>query len=273
MACRLLENNAGTLVTESFISFSKPKQKRGCMTEIWKRHLTDQDLRVLETYGFDNCNGGGQRPALLVIDMTYKFLGDRDEPIEQAVRERRTACGNMGWRTIPATGRLLDAAHAKGVPVIYTRGVEPQARAPLGALGVASLKNVKPDSERNTNLRQSYQIIDEIAPGPNDIVVEKQKPSAFLGTPLTSLLIALRVDSLYLTGCATGGCVRATAVDAFSHNYRTTVVEDCCFDRFESSHAMALFDLGCKYAEIANSDAVIGRIGKMPAELFASERI
>ena len=239
------------------------------MSDVWRQYLTDQDKKVLEIYGFDNFNGAGNRPALLVIDMTYKFLGDRPEPIEQAARIRREACGHLGWRAVPAIRRIIDAARSKGLPVIYTKGVDSGKRAPIAHFGAPSVKTVKATPELRNDLRESYQIIDEIAPTSTDIIVEKQKPSAFFGTPLISLLIALRIDSLYLTGCATGGCVRATAVDAFTHNYPTTLVADCCFDRFEASHAMALFDLGCKYAEIIDSDAAIDRISALPNGLFA----
>jgi maleamate amidohydrolase len=205
-----------------------------------------------------------------VIDMTYKFLGDRPEPIEQAVRTRRTACGNLGWKTVPAFRRVLDAARSKSVPVIYTTGVEIEERPAVENFGARPLKTSNAIETPRKNLRRSYQIIEELTPKPADIVLQKQKPSAFFGTPLISTLIALKVDSLYITGCATGGCVRATAVDAFNHNYHSTVIADCCFDRFEASHAMALFDLGCKYAEIAESATVLPRISAMSNGLFGS---
>lgn len=240
------------------------------MRHLWEQYLTEQDRKVLEVYGFENNNGVGDKPALLVIDMTYKFLGDQPEPIEQAVHTRRTACGNLGWQTVPAFRRVLDAARSKGVPVIYTTGVEIEERPAVENFGARPLKTSNAIEKPRRNLRKSYQIIDEIAPKPADIVLQKQKPSAFFGTPLISILIALKVDSLYITGCATGGCVRATTVDAFMHNYHSTVIADCCFDRFEASHAMALFDLGCKYAEIAESAAVLPRISAMPQGLFGS---
>ena len=81
--------------------------------------------------------------------------------------------------------------------------------------------------------------------------------------------MALRVDSLFVTGGATSGCVRASAVDAFSNNYPCTLIADCCFDRFEASHVMSLFDLGAKYAEIATSREAIARISALPDGLFA----
>ena len=120
------------------------------------------------------------------------------------------------------------------------------------------------------NLRDGNEIVDEIAPAADDIVLRKTKPSAFFGTPLLSQLVALRVDSLFITGGATSGCVRASAVDAFSNNYPATLIADCCFDRFEASHVMSLFDLGAKYAEIASSTEAIARIKALPSGLFGN---
>jgi nicotinamidase-related amidase len=96
----------------------------------------------------------------------------------------------------------------------------------------------------------------------------KTKPSAFFGTPLLSQLVALKVDSLFITGGVTSGCVRASTVDAFSNNFRTTLIADCCFDRFEASHVMTLFDMGVKYAAVASSSDAIARIEALPDGLF-----
>ena len=86
-------------------------------------------------------------------------------------------------------------------------------------------------------------VVDEIAPGPRDILIQKQKPSAFYATPLQSYLTLLGCDSLLVAGATTSGCVRATVLDAFSSNYRVAVVEDACFDRSQASHAVSLCDM------------------------------
>jgi nicotinamidase-related amidase len=74
----------------------------------------------------------------------------------------------------------------------------------------------------------------------------------------------LDVDTIILTGCTTSGCIRATALDAFSYNFRTIVVEECCFDRFLSSHAMNLFDLNTKYADVLPVSEIIDYIDGLP---------
>ena len=65
-----------------------------------------------------------------------------------------------------------------------------------------------------------------------------------------SHLIDLGVDTVVATGCTTSGCVRGTVVDAFSYNFRVAVPEDCVYDRSEISHAVNLFDMSEKYADV-----------------------
>ena len=81
--------------------------------------------------------------------------------------------------------------------------------------------------------RDPDEIVSELAPQPQDIVVYKQKPSVFRSN-LISYLTLLGCDSLIVTGCTTSGCVRATVVDAFSYNIRVAVTEDACLDRSEA---------------------------------------
>jgi maleamate amidohydrolase len=113
-----------------------------------------------------------------------------------------------------------------------------------------------------------YTIVREIAPQPRDLVILKHKPSAFFGTPLSSFLVQLGVDSLLLTGTTTSGCVRATAVDAFSNNYRVAVIEEACFDRSQASHAMSLCDLHEKYADVVQLEDAMRFMSSLPSEMF-----
>ena len=94
------------------------------------------------------------------------------------------------------------------------------------------------------------KIVDEIAPIKGELVISKDKPSVFFGTCLTSHLVQLGLDSLLVCGCTTSGCVRATVIDAFSYNYKLAVIEEGVFDRGEVSHAINLFDMNAKYADV-----------------------
>ena len=99
-------------------------------------------------------------------------------------------------------------------------------------------------------------------------MVYKQKPSGFFGTNLSAYLTLLGCDSVIVTGTTTSGCVRATAVDAFSLNYRVILPEEGCFDRSEASHAISLCDMHAKYADVVKTAEVLEYLNGLPPGLF-----
>ena len=181
--------------------------------------------------------GFGERPAVLVVDMTRAFVEDRfplgsskaGEPCAQAIR------------------RLLDVARPLGIPVVYARY---DAFATDAEWGRWLDKGT--GAEPNSPMRspEAHEIVDLLEPRPGDVVVTKGKPSAFFGTQLASVLTYFKVDTAIVTGMVTSGCVRATVVDAFSHNHRVIVPIECVADRSETTHQLNLFDMDMKYADV-----------------------
>jgi maleamate amidohydrolase len=112
------------------------------------------------------------------------------------------------------------------------------------------------------------QIVDEIAPGPQDIVILKQKPSGFFGTNMASYLTLLGCDSVIVTGTTTSGCVRATVLDAFSNNYRVALAEEGCFDRSQASHAINLCDMNAKYADVVKCAEVLAFFDTLQSGMY-----
>ena len=158
--------------------------------------------------------------------------------------------------------KLAEAARAKGIPVIYSTG---DGREDGWDRGGWAWKNSRQNEdlkapEARTSNRDGNDIMDEIAPGPKDIVIRKLKPSVFNGTPLMRHINDLGADSLIVTGTTTSGCVRATVIDAFSLNLRVTIAEEGCFDRSEASHAINLCDMNAKYADVIGTDEVLEHI-------------
>ena len=80
------------------------------------------------------------------------------------------------------------------------------------------------------------------------------------GTPLTAHLTQLGIQSVIICGETTSGCVRASAVDAYSHGYHVVLVEECCFDRSLLSHKVNLFDMHHKYADVMHTDEVVAHL-------------
>jgi nicotinamidase-related amidase len=228
---------------------------------IWDDYITDLDRRVYEKAGFGSSAGFGSRPAILVIDVQYRTVGEGREPILEAMDTYPTAVGERGWAAVDKIRELLEAARPKGVPVLYPV-VERKDRFDTGRW-----KDKIPgmDSDEHRIGQRGTQIVEEVAPEPGDIVVSKRYASAFFGTPLMTYLNDLDVDTLVVTGCTTSGCVRATVMDAFSYAFRVIVPEDAVYDRGQASHAINLFDMSQKYADILTTDEVISFFDGLPA--------
>jgi maleamate amidohydrolase len=234
---------------------------------IWNQFLTERDKAVFGGAGYGARAGFGKRPALLVIDVNYAFCGDKREPIQQSIKRWRNSCGEEAWDGVAVIKKLAAASRAKGLPVIYTTGIRREDNWDSGSW---SWKNNRSNESPRTTVSNldGNEIVADIAPEPQDIVIKKQKPSGFFGTNLLSYLVLLGADSLLITGTTTSGCVRASVLDAFSNNYRCTVVEDGCFDRSQASHAINLCDMNAKYADVMKSDEVLTYIDGLPSGLF-----
>jgi nicotinamidase-related amidase len=234
---------------------------------IWNRFLTERDRQVFAAGGFGARQGFGKRPAILVVDVNYNFCGDRPEPILESIKRWRNSCGEEAWEGIKAIKRLLSAGRAKGLPVIYTTGIRRADNWDAGGWAWKNRRTKERTQASGTNT-SGDTIVPDIAPEPSDILIYKQKPSAFYGTPLMSYITLLGADSLLLVGTTTSGCVRATVLDAFSTNLKVAVVEEGCFDRSQASHAINLCDMHAKYADVVKLDEVLSFISTLPANMF-----
>lgn len=215
----------------------------------WDGLLTERDELVFAKAGFGARQGFGQRPAVIVIDVNYNFTGETRLPILEGVEISRTHCGEEAWDAVAALQRLLASAREASVPIFYTTNMARHHAVDTGRL---STKNLRTLNDTDEAYRRRNRIHDDIAPHDTDVVIEKDKASAFFGTNLVGFLTERRIDQVILTGTSTSGCVRATAVDAWSYNFNAAVVEECVFDRGQTSHKMALFDMNAKYADVVS---------------------
>jgi maleamate amidohydrolase len=194
--------------------------------------MTDE-TEIFRAQGFARTLGVGAAPALVVVDFQVGFT-------DAAV------FGGGGINAaIRKTVRLLALARARGWPVAHTRTVYAEDGSDCGVFvakvpALAKLTETNPDS----------QIVPELAPARGELVVRKRQASAFFGTGFSGWLALRRVDTLFVAGCTTSGCVRATVVDACAHDVRPIVVTDCVGDRAAGPHEASLFDMRQKYADL-----------------------
>ena len=141
-----------------------------------------------------------------------------------------------------------------GLPIFYSRRDD---RSHPTKRGVWNLKLGTADTFEYTTDPKADAWPDAYGPREEDVVVLKNKPSPFFGTPLESWLRYAGIDSLVVIGISTSGCVRAGVTDAFNHNFRVTVIEDCCGDRSPTAHRANLFDMDMKMADVEPLDAVL----------------
>ena len=211
--------------------------------ERWRGYVPDADLATYAKGAFGNAIGMGARAALLNIDTTWMF-----------VDPQYAMCGRDNPALKAALVRITDTFRALGLPIYYSRRDD---RSHPTRRGIWNHKLGNANEFQYTSDPRADEWPPEYAPRRTDIVILKNKPSAFFETPLESFLRYDGIDTVVMVGVSTSGCVRAAATDAFSHNFRVIVVEEACGDRAESAHRANLFDLDMKFADVEKIDDVI----------------
>ncbi len=147
--------------------------------------------------------------AIIVVDMLK----------DNVYTESHSGMGAQARKIIPNIQHLLTIAREKGMPVIFAND------AFLPSDFIFRETGVKPHAIIGT---EGASVIDEFGPEESDIILEKRRFSAFLGTNLDMSLRETGVDTIVVTGIGTPVCVLTTALDGVAHDFRVVMVEDCC---------------------------------------------
>jgi nicotinamidase-related amidase len=210
--------------------------------------MGDQEATVAyERAGIGHSLILGERPAVLVIDFSCGFT-DPECP-----------AGTDLTSEVVATRRVLDAARAKGLLVVFTTiayesgardaGIWPQKMPVVGVLEVGS---------------RWVELDPRLARRDDEPLIVKKGASGFFGTNLTAILVSAHVDSVVLCGATTSGCIRSTAVDLLQHGWPTIVPRECVGDRARAPHEANLFDIQAKYADVVSLDHALGYLDAVP---------
>ena len=221
----------------------------------WKNVIDQDTLQIYQAYRRKIYVG--DNPAVLAIDLYNKAYLGGSRPVREIDREFSGTCGENAWNALPATQKLFAAARRAGIPVIYTT-------RHVNTGGVQSTNRNLKDKAADV-----YDIKAELAPQPGELVIYKERASAFFGTPLVAHLRLLGVESLIICGESTSGCVRASTVDAYSYGFHSVLVEECTYDRSALSHKVNLFDLHHKYCDVMHVEDVLSHLQGMTRKAAA----
>ena len=216
----------------------------------WDGVIGEDEIDRYAKAGFGGEGGIGARPALLIIDVQYRTVGTTSKPYWDAIKEYPTSCGDVGWDAVGNIAKLVALFRQKGFPILYPH-VAPKNSATDGGRLAAKIPSIMGIDAKG------YEFVEEIAPVEGDVLLPKKHPSAFFGTPLVSHLVDLGVDTLIVTGCTTSGCVRSSVTDAFAYNFKVLVPDDAVYDRSPTSHAVNLWDMNAKYADVYPSTGIL----------------
>jgi maleamate amidohydrolase len=200
---------------------------------------------IYRQQNFGNRIGFGRKSALLIVDFTVGF----NDP-------RLFGGGNID-PAIKRTVGLLAFFRRRELPVAFTRIVYADDGSNAGVFCMKA-----PNLRMLTESHPASHVVPELEPCKGEWVIRKTEPSAFFGTGLAPWLVQQGADTVVVTGCTTSGCVRASVVDAMSHNFRPIVARDCVGDRALGPHEANLFDMGQKNADVLDRDEIMAALEK-----------
>ena len=190
------------------------------------------------------------RTALVVVHMAKGVAGPVDTPFNRLFRQRAERKGVIGIQV-----RLLDGFRSAKAKVVYTL-VTYQPGLP-GVRPNSPLFRTLVESPTLLQGTPAVEVIDDVAPRPDEPVVRGQGASGFDGTALDTILRVAGVDTLVLVGIATDVAVESTARAASDLQYRTIVVSDACQADSDDAHVRALDVLQKWFSETPTADEVL----------------
>jgi len=180
--------------------------------------------------------GLGGSPALVLVDFAVGWT-DPTSPISLPLDAE-----------LERAARVLAAARSAAAPVVFvTSAYEP------AEVGTVRMLQKTPRVRVLSAGSPMVEIDPRIEPRPEELVITKKHGSAFFATELASFLVTQGVDTVLIGGCITSGCVRATAVDAAQHGYRSIVLGDACGDRTVEAHETTLRSIDDLYGDVISA--------------------
>lgn len=212
------------------------------------------ELARYRSKGFAAEIGCGSRPAVVVVDFIRAFT-EAGSPLAADLEAE-----------LVATGELLAVARAAALPVVFTTTAFAADMTDAG-LFVAKVPSLSGLIEGTA----AVELDPRLGRRAGETQLVKKYASAFFGTVLAATLTALGVDTVFVAGCTTSGCVRATVVDALQCGFRALVPRQCVGDRAAGPHRANLLDIHAKYGDVVELDEALAHLRRLGAANGATD--
>jgi nicotinamidase-related amidase len=200
-----------------------------------------------------------KRTALVIIDMQYldahRDYGMGADAKKMGITAKYDYYFNqLDNVVIPNTQKLLATCREAGIQVIYPRIASLVSDCRDVSLEHKRIKLMAPAKSREAD------ILDEIKPLENEIVISKGASGVFNSTAIDQILRNLGIDTLLMTGVVTNYCVETAVRDAGDRGYNVVLIEDACAAMTAEHQRMALEILSNVYCVVQTTDQVISEI-------------
>ena len=194
------------------------------------------------------------RTCVLLIDLQNDFLHPEGWYAQSGVDISHMR------RVIEPSHRLVEAARAAGVPILWTRH------------GYRDVRDAGPFLQLRPFLREGglrlgtwgFELYEALEPAADDWVLEKNRLSAFFNTKLELVLRALHAETILIGGVLTNQCVAATSKDAMFRDLKPIVVEECAGTTLPHLHEPALEMIRVGWGEVRSLDEALAELRALP---------
>ena len=209
-----------------------------------------------------------ERTALLIVDMQHVFISRPAKAPETPAEKRRAERWEQFYRAIdetvlPNNVRLLEFFRKHGLEVCFAKI---QGRKKNGKDRSLDQKATGYNELLLPPGDPSAEIVPELAPGDDEIVVQKTTDSALTGTPLRLMLSNMGIDTVVVTGVLTDQCVSGTVRSLADESFRVWLIEDACRASTEEIQRNELTILNNIYCHVVNTDEIIAALSEALSE-------
>lgn len=210
-----------------------------------RRYVLNEIQHLYSQQGFSGEIGFGNKPALLIRDLTRAFT-DTNSKLAIELKEQ-----------IEVASVLIKTAKDNRIPIVFSKTIYNPSHhfSRLWGRKLPSLQVLEPNSDW-------VQVNKELEDYTFDFINETVYVHDFFQSSLNDFLMQNQIDTVILAGTTTSGSIRATAVEAFQLGYHVIIPEEAVGDRNQAIQSVALLDLNARYADVFTMEQTLKHMAK-----------